>query len=183
MGGKGNIMPIAGALILSASVGLLLLPYFRWRFKYSAVSHLVTVYIPKAGRYTFYVRRNRSWTAQGYRHRVKFSISIFDARDDASIISSHNMSAPSRIGVGLDIHKAAYFNAPYPGKFIIKTLPDCRLGDRDKITIRISTNRAMRAVALFGILISPHMFTSGLSGGLISLGGFLVGLVLLGLSW
>ena len=176
-----DIMPIAGGIILAVCTGLLLLPLFLWRFTYRAADSPVTLYIPKAGRYTLYVKRRRFWKAYGDKLHIIFSIAIFDARDEKYFISAHRMKSPVRISAGFDIIKAGYFNAPYPGKFTIVNLPECNFAENDKIIIRRYTNKYIKFIPILGILISPHMITSGLLGGLISLGGALVGAVLVGI--
>jgi len=179
------IIPTAGVIILIACTGLLLAPLFRWRFKYDANLTPVTMDIPRAGRYCFFIRHNRSWSFNSRKRRLSFAVAVFDARNNNNdLVSAHKMSVTPGSGAGIDTVRVGYFNAPYPGKYTIVNLPESQFNEKDKVIIQKHVGRIRQSVLILGILISPHMFTSGLAGGLVSIGGFVFGVVLIGLnSW
>jgi len=170
---------IVGVIILIACAILLLAPIFGWRFKYNATEPQVTVDIPKAGAYTFFVSRSRGIDVYGKKREVNFSIAIFDARDETQLISQHSMFTTTSSG-GYERIKVGEFSAPFPGKFSIVSLAESRFMEKDKIIIRKRVSRIKQLLLIIGILISPYMFTTSLAGGLISFGGLLLGIIILG---
>ena len=177
------ILPVIGTIIFAACAGMLIFPLFSWRFKYKAAETTVTVDIPKAGRYVFYIRRYRSWGGYGSKNRVNFSIAIFDAKDETYLVSAHSMKTTSGAGVGPEKIKVAHFNAPHPGSYKIVSLPDNQFASKDVIVIKKYINNIRYIIPILGVAISPHMITSGIAGGLVSLGGIILGAVVVGLNW
>jgi len=176
------VIAAAGIIILITCTVLLVTPLFGWRYMYNAAESPITVDISKAGRYTFFIRRYRFFRLiHSSKRNINFSVAIFDARDETEIISTHSMSSTTA-SVGYAIFKVGQFCIPYPGKFTIVSLSENRFMDNDKIIIKKHVSRLRILLLSLGIVISPHMFTSGLAGGLVSLGGIFIGIILLALN-
>ncbi|MCL2361011.1 MAG: hypothetical protein FWC73_04250 [Defluviitaleaceae bacterium] len=176
------ILATIGIIILVASISLLIAPFFNWQ-KYQAAKTPVIMDISTAGRYSFFVICYRSWSSYGSNRKITFSIAICDVLRKGEFVSAHNMTVTTSTGVGFDVVRVGLFNAPYPGRFTIHNMPDSHYGERDKIIIRRYVSKVRQILLILCLVLSPHMITSGLAGGLVSFGGLIVGSIILALNW
>jgi len=174
------LLAASGVIILTICTALLLAPFFGWQFKYDANDPHTTVDIPKSGRYTFIVRRH--WRSLGASSRLEFSIAIFDARDETDLITAHSVSLTTGSS-GFSRVKIGEFSVPHPGKYSIISHAKNRFADKDKIVIKKRVSKIKQLLLIIGITISPHMFTSGLAGGLMSFIGLITGIIILSSSF
>jgi len=177
------VITIVGVIIFATCIGLLIIPFLGWRHTYIADESPATINIPKAGKYAFFVICHRSLNSYGNKRRIHFSVAIFDAQRKEEFVSAHSMTTTRGTGIGIDILRVGLFNAPHSGKFLIKNLPDSHYAEKDKILMRRYVSKLRQIILILGITISPHMITSGLIGGLVSLGGLVLGIILLAINW
>ena len=177
-----HIIPITGIVLLITCISILAAPLFGWRFKYDAVDSPVAADIPKAGRYSFFLRRKRNIGLGWYGGKFKIIFTITALDTDTSIDTPQwgsQFTTSSGIRPNYDILRVGQFYAPTPGRYLIETQPGTQFKEKDKIIIKRYSNPLLKVPLVAVLAISPFMFTSGLAGGIISIAGPIIGILMI----
>ena len=175
------MLTITGITILIVCWALLLLPLFGWRFKYDPSASPVIVDIPKAARYTFFIRRRYAFGDFRADNNVSFSIAIFDASDETQLISAHSMNAAIR-SADINNIKVGEFNAPFAGKYLVVRLAESQFKDKDTIIIKKRVSRLKQILLTAGVTVSPLMIAATLASVLLPFVGLTVGALIIALN-
>ena len=164
-----------GLVLLIVFISKLAAPFIGWNFKYSSSNVQAIASIPKSGRYSINIRRDRFWLWKGYGGisdafpTVNFSIKCNNSGEEIpcfmhrSLMTSRNVD---RITV-----PAGYFDAPISGEYLITSLPENRFIQDDEVVIRKYMSSIKLFLLIWGICISALAFLVGLIFGILLLTG------------
>ena len=155
----------------------LVTPFVGWDYKYNSDIEQATVYIPKGGRYSINIRRDRFllWKGQGNISdtfpKVDFSVKLNDTGEIIPFLKRRSlMSSTGVTGITVLI---GYFDAPSPGEYFITSLPESRFIQNDKVVVRKHLSFVKFFLLVLGICISSMMFLAGLIFGILLSAGTL----------
>jgi len=168
----------AGLTLLTICIIKLVSPFVGWRCVYN---HSVTeknVDIPKRGRYSINIRRDRFWLWKGQGSmpdafpKVNFSVRSSYRGDDIAYTPQRSMMT-SQSGMRMTV-LAGYFDILEPGDYIVTTLPESRFLESDEIVIRRYLSFAKFFLLIWGIIIGAMIFMTALIFGILFLAEVLV---------
>ena len=171
------IFSAIGLVGLTVCVIKLISPFIGWHCKYAPSITKMTVDVPKAGRYSINIRRNRFWLWKGYGTvsdtfpKVNFYIQNMSTGENIQFSPSRSLMT-SR-GTGTVSVLAGYFDVPASGRYLITTLPESRFLERDEIWIRKHMPFFRLFLLIWGIVLCSLLFLGGLILGFLILSGSL----------
>ena len=157
---------------------MLVAPFVGWKHVYDASTVQASVNVPKAGRFSFSIRRDRFWLWKGYgtlsnaRPKVDFAITKLSTGETITYVPALRMSSAST-GRRTVTVRVGYFDAPGPGNYLITSQPESQFIQKDEIVIRGYTSTARLVLSIVGTVISAQLFLFGLIFGLLLLTGII----------
>ena len=170
-------LSVLGLGLLVVCIIMLVAPFTGWRCIYDAAVTQMTVDIPKAGRYSINISRDRFWLLKGHGTitdafpYVNFSIQRPATGETIQYVPRRSLMTSTgtrRISVPV-----GYFDALDSGTYLIISLPDSRFLQNDRVLVRRHMSFAKLFLLIWGIVIGGLMFTLGLMFGIMTaVGGF-----------
>jgi len=164
-----------GLALLIACLFMLLSPFLGWKCQYKATVTQMTANIPKAGRYSINVRRDRFWLWKNQGNisdmlpKVNFLVQWRITGEEVQYVP-HRSLMTSSSGTRMTV-LTGYFDALRPGNYIITSLLDSRFFENEEIVIRKHLPTAKFVLLIWGIIIGALMFIMGLTFGILTLAG------------
>ena len=173
-------------LFLLSAIGLaclilciikLISPLIGWHCKYDPSITEMIADIPKAGRYSINIRRDRFWLWKRYGTisdifpNVNFTLQRMTTGEYIQYFPRRSLMT-SR-GTDKMTVLAGYFDAPVSDRYHITTLPESSFLERDEIWIRKHLPFTKLFLLIWGIVLSSLMFLCGLIFGILILTGSL----------
>jgi len=169
------IISAIGLAGLTICVLKLISPFIGWHSKYAPSITEMTVDVPKAGRYSINIRRDRFWLWKGYGTvsdtfpKVNFSIQNVSTGENIQFFPSRSLMT-SR-GTGTISVLAGYFDVSIADRYLLTTLPESRFLERDEILIRKHLSFFRLFLLIWGIVLCSLLFLGGLILGVLILSG------------
>jgi len=164
-----------GLACLAICILKLVSPFLGWHCKYDPAITKMTVDIPKTGRYSMNIRRDRFWLWKRYGTisdafpNVNFSIQRMNTGEKIPYFP-HRSLMTSR-GTERMTLLAGYFDIPASEKYLITSLPESRFLEKDEIWIRRHIAFTKLFLLIWGITLSGLLFVGGLTLGILILTG------------
>jgi len=164
-----------GLTCLIVCIFRLVCPFIGWHCKYDPTITQMTVDIPKPGRYSINIRRDRFWLWKRYGAiseafpKVNFSIKRMATGENISYIPRRSLMTSQ--GKGNMTVLAGYFDVPASEKYQVTTLPESRFLEKDEIWIRKHIAFTKFFLLMWGIILSSLLFLGGLILGILILTG------------
>ena len=161
-----------GLVFLIVCICLLVAPFVGWSCKYNCAVVQTTANIPKAGRYSISIRRDRFWLWKGFGKmadafpRANFSVMRYDTNEMIPYFTHRSLSTSKSFGSITVL--AGYFDVPYPGYYLITSLPESRFINNDEIVIRKHLSFGKLFLLICGICIGAVAFLVCLIFGILS---------------
>jgi len=160
-------LAVIGVALLIVCIYTLVSTLVGWNCKYASSITRNTVDIPKAGRYSIIIGRDRFWLFKGNGDssdvfpRINFSIQRIDTGEEikyrARLNPFLNTTGFSRIYVFV-----GYFNAPSSGRYLITSLPESHFTRNEEILIRKHFSFFKMLFSILGIAIGAFLFFGSL---------------------
>ena len=164
-----------GLALLIACIYAIISPFIGWHCKFDSSIAKVTMNIPKSGRYSVNIRRDRFWLWKQYGTisdifpRVNFSIQKEATNKNVPYYSRTSLMTSKSTGrVTVPV---GYFDVTHPGKYSISTLPESNFLEKDEVLIRKHIVFVKFFLLIWGIVLSSLMFLLGLIFGILMLTG------------
>ena len=164
-----------GLVLLIIFISKLVTQYSGWNCKYNSSNVQAIASIPKSGRYSINIRRDRFWLWKGYGGisdafpMVNFSVRCNDSGEEIPYYMHRSLMT----GKGVDriTMLVGYFNAPISGDYLITSLPENRFIQNDEVVIRKHMSFIKLFLLIWGICLSALAFLAGLIFGILLLTG------------
>ena len=150
---------------------MLVAPFAGWRCEYDAAVTQMTADIPKAGRYSINISRDRFWLLKGHGAisdafpNVNFSIQSLTTGEIIPYIPRRSlMTSTGTRNISVLV---GYFDAPNSDRYRITTLPDSRFLQNDRVLVRRHMSFIKLFLLIWGIVIGILMCTLGLLFGVL----------------
>jgi len=164
-----------GLALLITCIVKLISPFVGWKCIYPVSTQQMTASIPKHGRYSINIRRDRFWLWRGqgtlsdaFPH-VNFSVYRAYNGETIQYVPQRSLMT-SNNGTRMTV-LVGYFDAYAPGDYLITSLPESRFFENEEIVIRAYLSFIKLFLLIWGIVIGAMMFLSGLILGILSLAG------------
>ena len=150
-------------------------PFVGWHYKYEPSITEMIVDVPKAGRYSINIRRDRFWLWKRYGTltdafpKVNFYIRKMVTGEMIQYFPSRSLMTSK--GTGNISVLAGYFDIPTPDRYRITTLPESRFLENDEILVRKHLPFSKLFLLIWGIVISSILFLGCLIFGILILTG------------
>ena len=164
-----------GLVCLIFCIFKLVSPFIGWRCTYDPIITQMTVDIPKPGRYSINIRRDRFWLWKQYGTisdafpRVNFSVQRMATGENIPYFPRRSLMTSQ--GTGQMTILAGYFDVPASEKYLITGLPESRFLEKDEVLIRKHIPFAKLFLLILGIILSSILFLTGLILGILILTG------------
>ena len=166
-----------GLALLIFCIYMLVSSFVGWKYRYDASIAQAAVDIPKAGRYSISISRDRFWLWKGHGNLSnalpKVGFTITKPGTGEAIRYFPALSLFTSTGVGKVTIPVGYFDAASAGEYLITSQPESKFLQSEEIMIRKYASTARKVLSIVGIVISANMF----------LGGLIVGILLLTGNW
>jgi len=166
-----------GLILLIICIIKLVLPFVGWKCVYNPSVTEMTADIPKSGRYSINIRRDRFWLWKGQGNmadafpKVNFAVQRSYPGDDIKYTPQRSFMT-SQSGGRMTV-LVGYFDVPEPGDYRITSLPESRFLESDEIVIRRYVSFAKFFALIWGIIIGCMLFLAGLILGILIMTGTL----------
>jgi hypothetical protein len=164
-----------GFVFLIICIFILVAPYIGWNHKHSAAISQIAVDIPKTGRYSINIRRDRFWLLKGHGNFSnvfpKVDFWIMNLQTGEAIRYSRAVSLFGSTGTGTVTMRVGHFDVFTPGKYLITSHPESQFLQDEEILIRKFASTARQVLTIIGIVLSSFMFMGGLILGILILTG------------
>jgi IS1 family transposase len=165
------IISAIGLVGLTICIIKLVSPFVGWHCKYEPSTTEMAVDVPKAGRYSINIRRDRFWLWKGYGTvtdafpKVNFSIKKMITGEKIQYFPSRSLVTSK--GTGKMSVFTGYFDAPTSDRYLITSLPESRFLEKDEIWIRKHLAFMKLFLLIWGIVLSSFLFLGSLILGIL----------------
>lgn len=150
-------------------------PFLGWHCKYDPSITVMTLDVPRAGRYSVNIRRDRFWLWKRYGTisdvfpKVNFSIQKTATGENIHYFPYRSLMTSK--GTGKMSVLVGYFDIPVSDRYMITTLPESQFLEKDEIWIRKHLAFIKLFLFIWGIVLSSLLFLGGLILGILILTG------------
>ena len=162
-----------GLVLLIISIAMLVSPFVGWKCRFDASIPQITADIPKAGRYSINIKRDKYWLLKEYGSvndiipRVNYSIQRLDTGEEIEYVRNPSLFTSNTFKSVTKL--VGYFDAPDYGKYLIKSLSGSRYNQNEEVVIRQYISGLKMFLLIFGICISSNIFLLCLIFGLLNM--------------